>query len=37
LETYYSDINSLEQLYEKLKAQYYPLFSKWNNTSTNES
>jgi hypothetical protein len=28
LETYYSDINSLEQLYEKLKAQYYPLFSK---------
>jgi hypothetical protein len=28
LETYYSDINSLEQLSEKLKAQYYPLFSK---------
>lgn len=35
LEHYYTDINSLEQLSEKLKEQYYPLFAVKNDEPTN--
>ena len=37
LENFYTNIDSLEHLSDKLKKQYYPLFSNGNNTSTNES
>jgi hypothetical protein len=36
LDTFYTGINSLEQLSDKLKKQYYPLFSVKHNTTQNE-
>jgi hypothetical protein len=36
LDTFYTCINSLEQLSDKLKKQYYPLFSVKHNTTQNE-